>query len=97
MNKQIINNYPRKNTDWKYINYLENIIKELKEENKLIKESRREYIRRNTRQSNDLYWAGEEIGQLEHINNKLDKENKQLKEENKILKNKLAYYKQSLL
>ena len=47
MNKQIINNYPRKNTDWKYINYLENVIKELKEENKQLKESGRELIKEN--------------------------------------------------
>lgn len=32
MSKQLITNYPRKNTDWKYINYLEDKIKILEEE-----------------------------------------------------------------
>lgn len=36
-NKKCITNYPRKNTDWKYINYLEDKIKVLEEELRLEK------------------------------------------------------------
>lgn len=96
-NKKCITTYDRKNTDWKYINYLENVIKELKEENKIIKEGRRDLIKRNKRLSNDLAWTNDELVQSDHINNYLEDTIKELKEENKILKNKLTYYKQSLL
>lgn len=54
MSKQLITNYPRKNTDWKYINYLENGIKELKEENKRLKEGRRGLINKNIKLSNEI-------------------------------------------
>lgn len=54
MSKQLITNYPRKNTDWKYINYLENSIKELKEENKRLKEGRRGLINKNIKLSNEI-------------------------------------------
>lgn len=56
MSKQLITNYPRKNTDWKYINYLENYIKELKEENKQIKESRRGLIKENNILKNKIQY-----------------------------------------
>ena len=32
MTKKVLRTYPRKNTDWEYINYLENKIKILEEE-----------------------------------------------------------------
>lgn len=59
MNKQIINNYPRKNTDWQYINYLENVIRDLKEELRMEKEySSKLYY-------DNLYLKHQKIPQLE--------------------------------
>lgn len=97
MSKKIINNYPRQNNDWQYINYLEDKIKELKEENKQLKEGRCVLIKKNTKLSNDLFWSDEELEQSDHIINLLKKENAQLKEDKHILSNKILYYKQSLL
>lgn len=89
-NKKCITSYDRKKVDWGYIEYLEYTIKELKEENKQIKEDRRSLNKRNSQLSNDLFWSVEELKQSEQIN-------ELLKEKIVKLENKPIINKQSLL
>ena len=83
MSKKIITNYPRKNTDWKYINYLEDTIKELKQELEDTREEKIKWINRSYKKDNILILKDLKIEQYQS--------------EIEQLKNSLQYYKQSLL
>lgn len=81
--KKIITNYPRKNTDWKYVNYLEDTIKELKQELEDTREEKIKWINRSYKKDNLLILKDLKIEQYQS--------------EIEQLKNSLQYYKQSLL
>lgn len=81
--KKIITNYPRKNTDWKYVNYLEDTIKELKKELEDTREEKIKWINRSYKKDNILILKDLKIEQYQS--------------EIEQLKNSLQYYKQSLL
>lgn len=83
MSKQIITNYPRKNTDWKYINYLEDTIKELKQELEDRREEKIKWINRSYKKDNMLILKDLKIEQYQS--------------EIEQLKSSIQYYKQSLL
>lgn len=97
MNKKIINKYDKKNIDWTYIEYLENMIKELKEENSdLLRQ-------KHTREKE--YFKYKNIALLESNDNEQlrlelqEKENeiKRYEKMNANLQHRLMFYKQSLL
>lgn len=83
MSKKIINDYPRKKIDWKYINYLENTVKELKQELENTREEKIKWINRSYEKDNILILKDLKIEQYQS--------------EIEQLKNSLQYYKQSLL
>lgn len=82
-NKKCITTYPRKNIDWKYINYLENTVKELKQELESTREEKIKWINRSYKKDNILILKDLKIEQYQS--------------EIEQLKNSLQYYKQSLL
>lgn len=104
--KKCIKTYPRNNTDWKYINFLEDKIKILEEDLKLEKlfhsKIRQQYLyaTRQTIPQLKLEISNlkhQRIPQLENELKQSDLIKAKLFDERSELKNKLAYYKQSLL
>lgn len=83
MTSEIIKDYQRKNIDWKYINYLENTVKELKQELESTREEKIKWINRSYKKDNILILKDLKIEQYQS--------------EIEQLKSNLQYYKQSLL
>lgn len=97
MNKKIINKYDKKNVDWTYIEYLENMIQELKEENSVL--SRQKQIREKEyfKYKNIAVSESNDNEQLRLQLQEKDNEIKRYEKMNANLQHRLMFYKQSLL